>query len=320
VKRNRFRSFEDFAEALRTEPVPTPSAERVLARIAEARSSFPSRRPAAARFGLRTVAFAALAALGFAATALAAAHTWQLYNERGELVYEVRPLSADWVERDRQVETIRQKYFSEIGRLEDSLAPGESAAFLAVEAYELGGYVFDVRRAAEYAQPEQLMKDIGLTLPLPTALPDGVELRRAAAEFAVPGAADAAARAEEYRLLYEEAKAKGEPYAVRRYPPSGEFDLLRFEYGAEGGVDRVLQVNILPSRGGEASSWEEEHPSELVTIAGTEALYNEARNSLMFVANVGGRNLQYLLIGMAPQERWISKRELVAAAGSMLAP
>ena len=307
MSRSRFHTFDQFAQALREEPVPPAPAEPFERRAAAAAAQ------RGRKLGKRSIAaVCALLLIATLTTAFAAAYGLKLRNAEGEILYEFGHVGEEQVRKDRQAEALRQRYASEIERLRAGLAPGEAASFLVVEAYELDGYVFDVRKEATYDAPERLRAATGFDLPLPSSLPDGVKAKRIAANFIGTEKPDGAA-------LYEEAKANGKPFLAKKYDLSDDVRDVRVSYGTDK-VDNLLNLYIRKSSGVQAEPIASLSGKEVAKVAGTEAAYDAARNSLLFVVSRDGFEWEYLLIGMAPGERWISKEELIATAESILDP
>ncbi|MGN7457320.1 hypothetical protein ACTHPH_21115 [Paenibacillus pasadenensis] len=308
-----FRSFEEFASALRQETIPSPSPLQLPLPHAKRTRSL----------GRRLALWIPAALLvPLSAALLLLALSWTERTERPE----ERPASAnppvltetpdEQQAKDEKARLLMESpgYRQLKRKAEAGLQPGESAILLVAEAYEIDRYYDPLNIEFRFSSIEELLAATDTRFPLPSP-PAGSRFLEGRVLFETSEQLDI----EQLEALYAEAKASPEGYALRKTSLSRDAGWISLSYSRTD-VEGMpgIEVNIRPGANGAMNSLDPDR-LEPVSIGTHQAWFDPSLPKLTFVDDSGAEPLLIHLIGRTrEQDAEADKNELSAMAASML--
>lgn len=353
MTKRAFHSFEEFTQAWRQESLPEPrpldniskewvpfapsglmwnrlsERHRGNRRLSPSRLSGTRSPSSLKRLTVSLLSLCLFAALG---TSLYASvwETVKLKNKKGDVTFQYGQLSQEQTEKDRQVLNLENKYKDILHDAKVFTVPGQMNVLVIPELYELDGRYSIFQQDHLFTTPLTLQEATATSFRLPSYLPEGLSFEQGQIVYENSPV--------DHKALYQEAKAAGLPYVLRKVPIKQEAQGIYVDYGALDGpdheMDTKMNLHIRPvedlSHAGIWGSDASHKEYDVITIKGHEALFvkkeltlylpvQTANGGLVYEIRSKSLNVDLTHPAAALKRTWmIPKEELVKVAESLL--
>ncbi|MBQ0138616.1 MAG: hypothetical protein KBT36_04910 [Kurthia sp.] len=281
--KEKIKSFEEFEERLRDQPMPEiQSIEVFEEHIFEKNNRF---KPYT-KFSIATVLVSlfAFATIGFAFETI----NWKFFNGEGEEIYNIQPIDEIDAERENERQRINRKYNSIRNDIKENLSDGKFAYFITTEGYEFNPTLVDfIVDDQKIVSVTEIPSNLSNFLHLKDELLDAYTLSEGLIYYQFPEI-DSTEKAEE---LYLKAKQEGVPYMVQEGDLTSEVSSLHLLYShKEKEKYQGFQINISDA-GRSMHTTQDLTQYTRINEMGMEFLFNQNEQELLFILEENDKNL-----------------------------
>ena len=300
-----FQSYNQFESELKRERTPAIDLEKVKMEVRKA--AMGSRRSVKSRRRMVGLVAAVVLMLSLGTIAWAVVNGWQLQNARGEVIlkYAQKENKEFFKELDRfQLESPHYGMVHE--ELRESLVPGEAAYFIVTKGYEAEPYCHVLQKAEKVLDMDELKERTTTQFKVPEYLPEGYEFEAGYITFKEEDDSVAIGEA-----LFQEAKAEGKEYAVRKGNVTKEAKSIQLKYATVEGA--TIFIYVTPNNDFKSIEVEAKTIDKFI-LDGIEVLHAKHKlydiDEYIFVDESEGGNLTYLITNdVRGMSLWENKKE-----------